>query len=422
MEKNTSTFRVLDTFAGAGGFSLGFEMAGYEVIGAIETDKWACDTFSYNHPHAQTIQGDITKVSDSELRTKFALNPPDVVVGGPPCQGFSIANRKSGDPKDPRNSLFVEFVRIGKIFNPKVMVMENVPNLLAAKTSEGVPVLQLIRESLEQLGYHTYAQVLHATDFGVPQIRRRLFVIASKVPLACPFPKPTHYVNNGLNVDLFEHELKSCPTLWDAISDMPLIKAREGEEVQEYSSKPNNDYQRSLRDKSEQLFNHKAMSHGKRMVERFSSMKWGDSGRDVPDHLKPRRRNSQEISVNVFDQNNRRMHPDRQCHTVPASFYANFVHPYQDRNFTAREGARIQSFPDHYRFLGKPTVVSHMLLAREDRLDEKFLCQYSQIGNAVPPLLAKAVAMNIKEQLERKEDARPRKQSRAERKPSLEVS
>ena len=141
------------------------------------------------------------------------------------------------------------------------------------------------------------------------------------------------------------------------------------------------------------------MNHSKRLVERFASMAWGHSTSDVPDHLRPLKRNSTKFSEKNYDQNNRRMHPDRQCHTVPASFYANFVHPYKNRNFTAREGARIQSFPDWYVFKGKPTVVSHKLLHREGRLEEKFLCQYNQIGNAVPPLMAKAIAQNILEQL-----------------------
>ena len=124
----------------------------------------------------------------------------------------------------------------------------------------------------------------------------------------------------------------------------------------------------------------------------------------VPAHLKPLKRNGNgEISKKVYDQNNRRMHPNKPCHTIAASFYANFVHPYNNRNFSPREGARIQSFPDWYVFKGKPTVVSHKLLQREGRTAEKHLCQYNQIGNAVPPLLAKAIADNVHKEINKKE-------------------
>lgn len=187
-----------------------------------------------------------------------------------------------------------------------------------------------------------------------------------------------------------------------------------------YASPPKNSYQQTLRGDSELIHNHKAMNHSKRLVERFASMRWGDSTSDVPDHLKPLKRNSTEISDKVYDQNNRRMHPDKPCHTVPASFYANFVHPYKNRNFTAREGARIQSFPDWYVFKGKPTVVSHKLLNREGRLNETHLCQYNQIGNAVPPLMAKAIAQHLFNKLEER-DASSRQQLGAKREPSIEI-
>jgi len=387
---------VLDTFAGAGGFSLGFHLAGFKVIGAIESDKWATQTFASNHPEATTIHRCIQEVPNDELRTLFSAHKPDVIVGGPPCQGFSIANRNGGDPKDPRNSLFREFLRVGQVLEPEFMVMENVPNLAAARTSSGESVLELIKRSLEELGYHAYSAVLHATSFGIPQIRQRLFVIGSKKPLLQPFPAPTHTLDEAAQPSLFGDTLPKCPNLWDAISDLPDLKAGEGAEDQGYTSEPLNPYQRELRQGSFRLYNHKAMCHTKRMVERFESMQCGESVNDVAEHLKPRRRNSTEIAYRSYDQNNRRMHADRPCHTVPASFYANFVHPFQHRNFTAREGARIQSFPDWYRFLGKPTVVSHKLLAREQRDEERHLCQYNQIGNAVPPFLARAVALNIK--------------------------
>lgn len=392
------TIRVLDTFAGAGGFSLGFHMAGAEIVGAIETDAWACETFQANHPDALVVKSDITKLKDEEISKLFGKLSVDVILGGPPCQGFSIANKKNGDPKDPRNSLFEEFIRLGKILNPRIMIMENVPNLIKAKTHDGELVIDIIKQELENLGYEVEHRIVEATNFGVPQIRKRLVVIASKVKLKKFFPDATHYV--GGSNDLFEQKLLPCPTLWDAISDLPQIEAREGAEESEYSLPPLNEFQKQMRKGSKVLYNHKAMNHSKRLVERFASMSWGDSTTDVPDHLRPLKRNSVEFSEKAFDQNNRRMYPEKPCHTVPASFYANFVHPYKDRNFTAREGARIQTFPDWFVFKGKPTVISHKLLQREGRLEEKHLCQYNQIGNAVPPLMAKALAKNILKQLE----------------------
>ena len=138
------------------------------------------------------------------------------------------------------------------------------------------------------------------------------------------------------------------------------------------------------------------MSHSRRLVERFKHIGWGQSISDVPEEHGARRRNgSGELSQGGYDQNNRRLRPDKPSHTIAASFYANFLHPYQHRNLTAREGARLQSFPDQYRFCGKKTVVSQKLLHREERFDEKHLCQYNQVGNAVPPHLARAVAQAV---------------------------
>jgi len=270
-----------------------------------------------------------------------------------------------------------------------------VPNIENAQTQGGDSVIGIIKRELKNLGYHVAHSVLEATDFGVPQIRKRLFVVASVRELKKPFPNATHNLGEGVG-DLFHGSLENCPTLWEAISDLPALKAGEGSDPQDYGKPPENDYQRELRARSEILWNHTAMRHSKRMIERFSSMTCGQSVSDVAEHLRPLQRNGNgKISEKVYDQNNRRMHPDRPCHTIPASFYANFVHPHQHRNFTPREGARLQSFPDWFVFRGKPTVVSHKLLAREGRTDEKHLCQYNQIGNAVPPLLAKVIAQNL---------------------------
>lgn len=391
--------KVLDTFAGAGGFSLGFHLTGqYDIIGAIEYDQWAADTFKFNHPESTVLVGDIQQYSEEFLLETFK-DKPDIILGGPPCQGFSIANRKAGDPSDPRNSLFKEFVRFGRIFEPKIMIMENVPNLIKARTHDKELVIDIIVRELENLGYYVYHTILSATDYGVPQIRKRLVVVASKEKLDNPFPEPTHTTDYNKN-SLFYFHLKPTPTLWDAISDLPEVEAREGAEEMDYEVSSQNSFQAYLRENSDKVYNHVAMKHSQRMIERFASMSCGDSISDVPDHLKPIKRNGNgEFSEKLYDQNNRRMHPDRPCHTIAASFYANFVHPFKNRNFTPREGARIQTFPDWYVFQGKPTVVSHKLLQREGRDEEKHLCQYNQIGNAVPPLLAKAIAENILSQL-----------------------
>jgi DNA (cytosine-5)-methyltransferase 1 len=395
--------KVLDTFAGAGGFSLGFDSTKMiDIVGAIEYDQWASDTFKFNHPNSKALVGDIQQFEADFLLDEFS-EKPDIILGGPPCQGFSIANRKAGDPADPRNSLFKEFVRLGQIFEPKIMIMENVPNLIKARTHDKELVIDIIVRELETLGYHVYHSILSATDYGVPQIRKRLFVIASQEKLENPFPKPTHSISSEF-YSLFESDLQTTPTLWDAISDLPQIEACQGAEVMNYTCTAKNEFQKTLRGKSEKLYNHVAMKHSKRMVERFSSMACGNSVSDVPEHLKPFKRNGNgEISNKLYDQNNRRMFADKPCHTIAASFYANFVHPILNRNFTPREGARIQTFPDWYVFKGKPTVVSHKLLQREGRIEEKHLCQYNQIGNAVPPLLAKAIAENLIAQIQEKE-------------------
>lgn len=409
--------KVFDVFSGAGGFSLGFELAGCEIIGAIEHDKWAADTFSYNHPKAKMMIGDIESFTEEYIRNTLG-ETPDIIIGGPPCQGFSVCVKNAGDPKDPRNSLFVEFVRMAKIFSPTAMVMENVPNIVKAKTKTGESVVEIIKGEFEALGYYVYHTILTACDYGVPQMRQRFILIASKVELENPFPAKTHYVPSVVSsenqetsiqmtiYDYYGSNLKRCPTLWEAISDLPEIEAREGAEEMEYTMDPKNEYQIWCRQGSETLHNHLAMKHTRRLIERFSKMSWGQSVSDITDdRLKQRKRNGNgEISDKPYDQNNRRMHPNKICHTITATFYGNFVHPYKNRNFTAREGARIQSFPDRYVFLGKPTVVSKKLLLKEGREGEAYLCQYSQIGNAVPPLMARAIATNLINQIDNRKE------------------
>jgi len=381
--------KVIDLFAGAGGFGLGFKLAGHTLLGSIELDRWACDTLRCNASSDEFIlQEDLTKLRAETLRS--LRGDVDVLIGGPPCQGFSVAGPQVKDPADPRNSLFREFIRFAEFLSPKVTVIENVPGLLRRTTAEGKRVIDVIVSALAEIGYESKYGVLRAQDFGVPQIRPRLFIFGFRpgllesrhwVPPAATHGEPSMFADHHPFV-----------TLWEAISDLPDPSDRD-DPVPYLPCQSS--YQASLRRASPGASNHVSMKHTARLVERFKQIACGESQSDVvAAGLRPRRRFEDSTGA-TYDQNNRRMYPDRPCHTLPASFYANFLHPYQNRNFTAREGARIQGFPDAYVFKGLRTTPSHSLLRRENRLDEIGLCQYNQIGNAVPPILSRVIAKHV---------------------------
>jgi DNA (cytosine-5)-methyltransferase 1 len=397
---------VIDLFAGAGGFGLGFKMAGYSVPLSLEIDAWACDTLRYNHPEMIVFQNDIRDFSTEESIKKICDFQPDVMIGGPPCQGFSIAGPAHKDPRDPRNSLFVNFVHWVSILRPKAFVIENVKGILSRKNDEGLKVIDIIKRAFIELGYFVEVWLLNSAYYGVPQVRERVFIVGNLNQQILGIPGKSHSLESSMEftfqLSLLDNKgLTSAINLWDAISDLPPLNAREGQEEQYYISESCNSYQQWIRNECNILYNHVAMDHSARLVERFKHIKWGESVSDVPQEHKPRkRRGNGELSGKSYDQNNRRLNPYKPSHTITASFYANFIHPFQHRNLTAREGARIQSFPDQYRFLGKKTVVSHKLLHKEERFDEKFLCQYNQIGNAVPPLLARSIALHLQEKLD----------------------
>lgn len=397
---------AIDLFAGAGGFGLGFEMAGFSVPISLEIDAWACDTLRYNRPRMTVIQQDIRDLKTCLSVKQVCQFKPDIVIGGPPCQGFSIAGPAKKDPKDPRNSLFMNFAQWIDFLEPKGFVIENVKGLLSRQNAEGKKVIDIIKETFENLGYFLEVWLLNSAEYGVPQIRERIFIVGNKMGRELGVPPKTHSLDllkiNSTQLSIFEGmRLAPALSLWDGISDLPPLNAREGEEEQSYILEPQNDYQNEMRNSNTILYNHVAMEHSQRLVERFKHIKWGESSSDAPkEHGARRRSGNGELSHKSYDQNNRRLNPNTPSHTIAASFYANFIHPFQHRNLTAREGARIQSFPDHYRFMGKKTVVSHKLLHREERFDEKFLCQYNQVGNAVPPILAKIIALHLQQKLE----------------------
>jgi len=373
---------VVDLFAGCGGMSLGFHLAGNKTLLASEKDEWASETYKANHSGTKVITGDICLVKD--WRNHVGNKTVDGVIGGPPCQGFSLSGNR--DKSDPRNSLFMEFIRCVKELQPKFFVMENVPGLLSMKTAKGQKVSEIIKAEFRAIGYKVAYDVLNAADFGVPQTRERVFFIGVKegIPYCKSeiFPKPTTALNRRV-----------CAL--DAISDLPQVNSGEGEESQEYPKAASNKYQEWCRQSSKEVLNHVAMRHTQRIIERFKVIQAGQSVADVSEEHSATKRGDPTIkSGKVFGQNNMRVHAHKPSPTVAASFQSNFIHPKLDRNFTAREGARLQSFPDHYVFKGKRTTMSW----------EKNLSQYQQIGNAVPPLLAKAIAESVMKYLKNAED------------------
>ena len=366
---------VIDLFAGCGGLSLGFEMAGFNIPLAIEKDEWSSETYKKNHPSTKVLTGDITQIVNLENLLSEKNLPIDGIIGGPPCQGFSLSGNR--DKNDPRNSLFMEFVRFVKYFKPKFFVMENVRGILSMKTKDSKSVKDLILSEYNTAGYNVKICQLNAAEYGVPQSRLRIVFIGIRKDI--PFKEE----NIGPTPFLFG---KDQITIEQAIMDLPQIDSGEGKDFIEYSQKPKSNYQKWARNNSDGVYNHIAMRHTKRLIERFKNIDFGQSVADVDEcHQQRKRGDASKISGKVFSQNNMRPYPNKPSPTVPASFQSNFIHPYLNRNFTAREGARLQSFPDTYIFFGKRTTMSW----------EKNLSQYQQIGNAVPPLLSKAIAENI---------------------------
>lgn len=369
--------RIIDLFSGCGGMSLGFEMAGFQSVLAVEKDDWAAETYQFNHQNTQVYVGDITEINTP--KQQFPLVDIAGIIGGPPCQGFSLSG--SRDPKDPRNSLFMDYMRFVQDFKPSFFVMENVMGILSAKNKNGKWVKDVICQVALSHGYNMHILQLNAAEYGVPQSRNRVFFVGIRQD----YP----FISDKLQPEKIT--LNNPISLWQAISDLPQIEAGQGQESIDYTMLPQNDYQIWCRQESQVIYNHISMRHTQRLIERFKCITWGQSLADVPEeHMQRKRGNADTISGKVYSQNNMRPHPDKPAPTLPASFQSNFIHPYLNRNFTAREGARLQSFPDNYLFKGKRTTMSW----------EKNLSQFQQIGNAVPPLLAKALGLMIKNYFE----------------------
>lgn len=377
---------TLDLFCGAGGLTEGFRQAGYRCIYGNDSTPAAMDTFRLNHPTAWGDQRDIEEVDAADVRERLGLREGalDVLVGGPPCQGFSI-NAPERFLTDPRNRLFKHYLRFVDEFEPKALVFENVPGLLSL--ADGRVFGQICREFI-RLGYSVTTTILLAAHYGVPQARWRLILLGSRSSDIQP-PVPTHFANSRANFrggrtlvfrlsEQHRQQLRPLVTVADAIDDLPRLRVGEGAEVVGYTAQARSRYARSMRNADGFTFNHFAARLSKQNVERMKYVKPGGSWRDIPRHLLPK--GMQQARKSDHTKRYGRLRPDDLAGTVMTKcdpHWGTVFLPDQDRALTVREAARFQSFPDAYRFTGSRVA------------------QYEQVGNAVPVLLAKAIAQAI---------------------------
>lgn len=336
-------FNVIDLFAGSGGLSYGFQMAGFKVVLGIDSDKDCAETFKLNHKDAKYFVENIEDVKSSEVKKIIGNKRIDVVIGGPPCQGFSISGKRYFF--DPRNQLYLHFFRIVDVVKPRAVVIENVPGLKGlyeGKAFEG------IMNEFQKRGYSVSYEILKADDYGIPQMRKRIFFVGLKNK-QYQFPKP-----RGKKV-----------TLWEALSDLPLLE--DCSESTNYSSEPKNHYQKMMRANSSVLFNHVGTNHSEQTKKIIAMVPEGKNYKVLPVQLQSTRK------VHIAWT---RLDSSKPSHTVDTGHRHHF-HPKVNRVPTVREYARIQSFPDNFVFVGSKTS------------------QYRQVGNAVPPLLSFEIAAGL---------------------------
>ena len=333
---------VLDLFCGCGGLSKGFEQAGYNILLGIDFWDVSLKTYKHNHKNSDTLLADLSVFDPSKLQLDKTV---DVIIGGPPCQGFSLAGKRNVD--DPRNKLYQAFVKTVAHFKPKAFVLENVPNLISMA---GGAIKDAIIRDFEALGYHVVYKVLTASDYGVPQRRRRVFFVGIlDKNKTFKYPEPN----------------KKEVTTSEALSDLPENSIADGSS---YPCEPLSEYQKEMRKNSKVVFNHQVSSHSEQTKKIISLVPDGGNYKDLPEELQGTRR--VHIAWTRFNS-------AKPSNTIDTGHRHHFHYKY-NRIPTVRESARLQSFPDDFEFLGSKTD------------------QYKQVGNAVPPKLAESVAKQLK--------------------------
>lgn len=344
---------LLDLFCGCGGISSGFKLAGYKIKGGVDVDPDSVKTFKKNFPSSKAICVNLLDYGRRKILDDFGDEEIDVVVGGPPCQGFSSANRWQKESNDPRNKLFFEYLRVVELLKPKAVVIENVRGIL---TRGGGYAKNRIEGFLGDLGYCVSCEVLDASDFGVPQKRLRAFFVAIKKDFNRAFD-----FNNLIK--------KPKVTVKEAIGELYILDREYKDKLQ---NKPQNKYVEYLRKKNQKIYNHEIKYPAQLTQERISHVPQGGNWADIPKKLFPNNRNNRHSSA--F----KRLDEHASSVTIDTgNAHSNYFHPIYNRIPTVREAARIQSFKDDFILEGCRTS------------------QYRQIGNAVPPLLARAIAKEL---------------------------
>ena len=380
--------KSVDFFSGAGGLTCGLNMAGFDSILGSDINKTYAQTFAKNQPQAHVITNDIKELSEHEIFRLVGLKVGelDLIAGGPPCQGFSI-NAPIRSLDDQRYHLFKEYLRIAEVLRPKAILIENVPGIVSL--GKGT-VVEAIYKHLNNMGYAVAHKILFAGHYGVPQMRFRTIFIAIRDRDKVEFPEPTHDATANTNFagakelcikisPLFSQHLKNKTTVWDAISDLPELDVGEIINDLAYTNQSQSEYQEILRIGSNRIFNHGCAKLGAGNLERLKYIPQGGSWRDIPYDLLPAGLKKARRSDHTKRYG--RLHPNELCSTILTKcdpHWGSFFHPTQNRAISVREAARIQSFPDHYIFTGSLTE------------------QFEQVGNAVPPLMAKAIGETIK--------------------------
>ncbi len=368
---------VLDLFSGAGGLSLGFEQAGFQVVGGTDYFKAAGQTFEASHTGAKFICAPIQELTSGNAKSEFGLayGELDCLVGGPPCQAYSVYNHKRG-MDDERANLFREYLKIVDDLYPKWVVIENVTGL---KSIEGGAVLKLIKTELENRGYRADWKILRSEDYGVAQERRRIVFLANRLDLPLIWPKQSHGGPKPFN------------NIWDAMSDLPELENGEKGADFPYYSNPRSDLQKELRKGSFLIRNHEAPKLGEINIERIKHIAPGGSWRDIPFDLLPAGMKKAKRSDHT-KRYGRMKWEGLSCTILTKCdiHWGAYIHPDQDRAISVREAARIQTFPDKVFFFGNKTD------------------QYTQVGNAVPPLMANAIGQSILESMKFSIDRNPK--------------